>query len=213
MAYRNVSRDRASGATVTMYPIPSTSSTCRPFSSAVWLTSADDVAVGVAVVVEHAHQAGAAGRDHDVVADRHRRAVLGRRVDVDADLGDVGLPTVGDRVVEDVRALGRRVEEELAVGGDVHLERVDRLALRSNERRLAADEEGVAVGIGVVVEQVEADRRADGGGAEVVAGVGLVVRVVEADVDDDRALGGGAVVVADHVRQLDVVDRVCSGRA
>ena len=121
----------------------------------------DDVAVRIAVVVEHVDEARAAGGDHDVVTDRRRRPVLGGRPDLDADLGDVGLLAVGRRVVEDVRAGGVGVEEQLAVRRQRHVERADRAVGRAHERRLLGDEQRVVVGIGVVRQDVEADRLAD----------------------------------------------------
>ena len=87
---------------------------------------ADHVTVGVAVVVEHVDHPRAAGGDHDVVADRDRRPVLGGRADLDADLGDVGLLAVGGGVVEHVGARCVRVEEHLAVGRQGQVERGDR---------------------------------------------------------------------------------------
>ena len=145
---------------------------------------ADDVAVGIAVVLQHVHEPRAAGGDDDVVADGDRRAVLDRRPDLDADLGDVGLLAVGRRVVEDVRAGRVGVEEQLAVGRQRQVEGVDRAVGRADERRLLGDEQRVVVGVGVVGQHVEADRLADDGDAGVVAGVGLVVGVLEADRDD-----------------------------
>ena len=138
-----------------------------------------------------------------------RTAVGGRFAaglgDLDADLGDVGLLTVGRRVVEGVRARRGRVEEELTVGGERQVERLGGLVLRADQRRELGDEERVVVGVGVVVQDVEAHRLADDGDAGVVAGVGFVVGVLQADRHDDRALGGGGEVVAHDVRQLDPV--------
>ena len=168
---------------------------------------ADDVAVGVAVVLQHVHEAGAAGGDDDVVADGDRRAVLRRRPDLDADLGDVGLLAVGGRVVEDVRAGGVGVEEQLAVGRERQVEGVDGAVGRADQRRQLGDEQRVVVGVGVVRQHVQPDRLADDGDAGVVAGVGLVVGVLEADGDDHRAFVGGAEVVAHRVGQLDALCR------
>ena len=168
---------------------------------------ADDVAVGVAVVVEHVDEAGAAGSDHDVVAHGDRRPVLRRLADLDADLGDVALLAVGGRVVEDVGARRGGVEEELPVRGQRDVELVGGLTFGAHERRLLGDEQRVVVGVGVVVEHVEPHGLADDRDAGVVAGVRLVVGVLQPHVDDHRAGVGRAEVVADRVRQLDALGR------
>ena len=168
---------------------------------------ADDVAVGVAVVVEHVDEAGAAGSDHDVVAHGDRRPVLRRLADLDADLRDVALLAIGGRVVEDVSARCGGVEEELPVGGQRDVELVDGLTLGAHKGRLLSDEQRVVVGVGVVVEHVEPHGLADDGDARVVAGVRLVVGVLQPHVDDHRAGVGRPEIVADRVRQLDALGR------
>ena len=140
-----------------------------------------------------------------------RIAVGGRfsvaRADLDADLGDVGLLAVGGRVVEDVRAGGVGVEEQLAVGRQ---RRSSASMLRSVGRTSVGCWATNSGSLSGSVSFSSTSRRiglADDRHAGVVAGVGFVVGVLQAHRHDDRALVGGAEVVADRVRQLDALRR------
>ncbi len=149
----------------------------------------DHVAVGIGVVLQHVGDPRAAAADGDVVAHGDRRAVVGDRVDVDADDRRVALAAVDDPVAEQVLAGLAGDEEELAVLAERHRVRARVDALRRHQRRRGGDGERVAVGVGVVGQRVERDRLADHGDRRVVARVGLVVRAVEADLHLERAVG------------------------
>ena len=199
------------GATVTRYPTPSTSCTVSP-SPSVWPTRPTMSPSGSpSFSSTYTSREPPAG-----MTTSSRTAIGGRfsvgRPDLDPDLGDVGLLTVGGRVVEHERSGRVGVEEQLAIGCQRQVQAVDGAVGRADQRRQLGDEQRVVVRVRVVGEDVQANRLADHGDAGVVAGIGFVVGVLQADGDDDGAFVGGAEVVAHRVGQLDPFRSPCSGQ-
>ena len=153
--------------------------------------------------------------DADRVGLRERRPVLGARVgDRDADRGGLadGVEHVGRAVRERRRPREVRVRLEPQRR---QARRADDLGHRPSSwrRRVLGEAHQVALGVEVVGEHVDDDRRAGAGVDRVVDHLGGPVGLVRSDeLDGHRRRGLGAVAVDDRVAEPVAADEPGSGR-